>query len=100
VGRGSHQVHVRDLAIIVVPTPLTSRSKETVVHRWDEDAARHRKGVSRRFSTLQIVFGMHQCAHETLRRTFLSNNLSTLLTGTPQQSKDVEDQLESKLSRG
>lgn len=39
------------------------RSKEIAAHRCDKDGARHRKGVSRRFSALQIVFGGHQCAH-------------------------------------
>jgi hypothetical protein len=97
VGRESDQVHVRDLAVIVASTSLTYRSKETAVHRWVKDAPGHRKGVGRRLSASQIVFGGNQCVHQTLRRAFLSNNLSTSLTDTPQESKDIEDQLESLL---
>jgi hypothetical protein len=95
VGQESDQAHVRNLVAIAAQNPLTFRSKETATHRCDEDAIGHRKGVGRRFSTPQIVFGGNQCAHQTLRRAFLSNNPSTPLTDTPQQSKDIEDQLES-----
>ena len=74
------QAHVRCLAIVVAPTPLTSRSEETTVHRCDEDAARYRKGISRRLSAPQIVFGRHQRHRETLRGGFLPNFAPAVLT--------------------
>ena len=70
-----------------------SSSKETTVHRWNKDASRHRKGVCRRLSAPQIVFGRHQCAYQTLRRASLSNRASTLLTGPFQECKDIEDKI-------
>ena len=97
MGRESDQVHVRDPDVIVAQTSLTSRSKETAGQRWVNDAPGHRKGVGRRFSASQIVFGGNHCAHQTLRRAFPSNNLSASLTDTPQESKNIEDQLESLL---
>ena len=75
------------------PNLTTSRSEKTAVRRCNEDAARYRKRVSRRLSSPQIVFGRHQCAHQTLRCAVPSNGNSITLTGSPQEFKDVKDKL-------
>ena len=72
---------------------ITSHSEETTGHRCDENVAGHRKGVSRRSSAPQIVFGRYKCAYQTLRCTCLSGSVPTPLTHPFQQSKDVEDKL-------
>jgi hypothetical protein len=75
------------------PISLTPRSKETTDHQCYKDVPRHCHGVSRCFSSPQILFGRHNCAHQTLRRAFLLNSAPTPPTGSPQQSKDVEEKL-------
>ena len=42
----------------------TFRSEETAVHRRDKGGIRHRKGVSRRLSTPQIVFGRNKYVYQ------------------------------------
>ena len=68
-------------------------SEETAIHRYDKDAPRHRKGVSRCSPTSQIVFGGNWCAHQTLRSALLSNRPIISLTGRPKEAKDVQDKL-------
>ena len=94
MGQGlSSRGHVRNLAMVVVPLPLTPRSKETADYRCYEDVPRRGQRVNRYFSSPQIVFGRHHRAHQTLRRAFPLNNAPTPLTDSPQQSKDVEEKL-------
>ena len=72
---------------------MTFHSEETAAYRYDKGVARHRKGVNRLSTSPQGVFGGHQCAHQTLRRAFLSNCVPALLTVLFQQCQDVEDKL-------
>ena len=55
-------------------------SEKAAVDRCDEDASRHRQGVSRCLSPPQVVFGRHLCTDQTLRSPFPSNRAATLLT--------------------
>ena len=91
--QGSVQVHVRNPVMVVVPLPLTPRSKETADYRCYEGVPRHCHGISRCFSSPQSLFGRHHRAHQTLRCTFLLSSTPTPPTGSLQQSKDVEDKL-------
>jgi len=93
VGQGPIRVHVRNLVMVLVPFPLTPRSKGTADYRCYEDVSRYRHGISRCFSSPQSLFGRYHCAHQTLRCTFLSSSAPTPLTDSLQQSKDVEDKL-------
>jgi len=93
LGQESGQVHVRNLLMVVVPLPLTPRSKATADYRCYEDVSRHRQRISRCVPSPQIVFGRRHCAHQTLRCRFLLENAPTPLTASYQQSKEVEDKL-------
>ena len=44
-------------------------------------------------SSPQVLFGRHQCAHQTLRCTFTPDNTPTTLTDLSQQIQDVKDKL-------
>ena len=92
-GQEAGQVRVRNLLMVVVPLPLTPRSKATADYRCYEDASRHRQRVSRCVPSPQIVFGRRHCTHQTLRSRFLLDNAPTPLTASYQQSKDVGDKL-------
>jgi len=76
-----------------IPDLIIPHSKETAIHRWGEDAIRHREGISRRVSAAQVVSWMHQCGHQTPRCAFLSSCAPASLTDLSQESKDVEDKL-------
>ena len=62
------------------PNLLTSHSEKTAAHRCNKDVVRHRKGIGRCSSPPQVMFGRHQCTHQTLRRAFLPGCAPTLLT--------------------
>ena len=72
---------------------MAFRSEETALYQCDESATRCRKGIGRCFSSSQIMFGRHQCAHKTLRSAFRSDRITILLIHSSQESKDVEDKL-------
>ena len=68
-------------------------SEEAAGHQCDKDALRHRKGVSRRFSTSKIVLGRYRCTDQTLRGVSPSNRAAIPFTRSSQECKDVEDKL-------
>lgn len=75
------------------PNLMTFHSKKTAVRRRNENAFGHRKRIIRCLSSSQVVFRLHQCAHQTLRRAFISNRATAPLMYPSQQSKDVEEKL-------
>ena len=76
------------------PQLTTSRSEETTAYRCNEGGARHRKRVSRRLSSPEVVLRRHQRTHQTLRRAIPSDKISTITDGYTQELKGVKEKLE------
>jgi len=94
VGRQLTPALVRYLVVIAaLSDSLTTRSQETTDRRCHKDVTGHCKGICRCLSTPQVVFRRYQRVDQTSRGTLVSNGLSTPLTITNKQYKDVEDKI-------